>query len=85
MKRQIIIEDFEFRNKYLMVWFTLDYEENTRFSKIREKQFKEFLKDSGMDIFLEEYKTWRDEYCDKALIKEFLEHHFSFWAFPEPT
>ena len=99
MKRQIILEEYEFVNGELFVTIKLD-DENYRDDNINENTFEEYIEKSGKLEFFEDcwdsyneshytkeyiydYYKWRDEHCEKDDILDFLYYYYITNKLPE--
>ncbi len=92
MKRQILLEEYDFHNGTLNVLF-LDKDNNYREDKIDENNFEEFISESGRlesfedkwdgyteshytKDYIMNYSHWLDEYCEKDDILTFLYYYY---------
>lgn len=99
MKRQIILDEFDFVNGNLNVIFKLN-DEDYREDSIDEDIFEEYIEKSGkLDYFEDcwdgyneshytkdyvyDYYEWRDEYCDIGDISDFLYYYYKTNKLPE--
>ena len=99
MKRQIILDDYEFINGNLNIIFKLD-DEKYREDTIDENIFEEYIQKSSKLEFFEDcwdanneshytkdyilnYYNWRDNYCDSNDILDFLYYFYKTNKIPE--
>lgn len=99
MKGQIILDEYDFVNGYLNVIFKLndeDYredaiDENTFEEYIEESGKLEFFEDRWdgykeshyTEEYVHNYYDWRDEYCEKGDISDFLYYYYKTNKLPE--
>ena len=99
MKRQIVIDDYEFINGEISIFFEIDglpYEDN-----IDEDLFEEYIENSGNLEYFEdcwdgyseshytkdyvyEYSEWLENGFDKSYLKDFLDTYYKDNRIPEP-
>lgn len=99
MKRQIMIDEYNFIDGYLNVIFKL-YNEEYREDNIDENTFEEYIEKSGKlesfedcwDAYSESHYTkdyvlnyydWRDDDCDTGDISDFLYYYYKTNKLPE--
>jgi hypothetical protein len=100
MKRQIILDEYEFSDGDLRVIFTFDEKEYIE-DFIDENSFEEYIEDSGRLEYFEDrwdgyteshytkdyivdYSEWRDESCESGDILDFLDYYYKTNKVPEP-
>jgi len=100
MKRQIILDEYEFSDGDLRVIFTFDEKECIE-DFIDENSFEEYIEDSGRLEYFEDrwdgyteshytkdytidYSKWRDESCESGDILDFLDYYYKTNKVPEP-
>jgi hypothetical protein len=100
MKRQISLDEYDFTNGYLTVFFKLDNGEY-REDIIDENTFEEYIEKSGRLEYFEDcwdayteshytkdyilnYYDWRDEYCESNDILDFLYYYYKNNKIPYP-
>jgi hypothetical protein len=100
MKRQIILDEYEFSDGDLRVIFTFDEKEYIE-DLIDENSFEEYIEGSGRLEYFEDrwdgyteshytkdyivdYSEWRDESCESSDILDFLDYYYKTNKVPEP-
>lgn len=98
MKRQIILEEYEFINGELNIFLKSD--DKYMKDSINENDFEEYILKTGKLEFFEDkwdgyseshyteeyiydYYTWRDEYCEKNDIIDFIDYYYEKNKLPE--
>ena len=99
MKRQIRLDEYDFTDGNLSVYFMLD-DGKYREDIINENTFQEYIEKSGSLEFFEDcwdgyseshytrdynydYDDWRDEFCEKDDILDFLYYYYKTIKLPE--
>ncbi len=100
MKSQVILDEYEFSDGDLMVNFTFDgkeyiedfIDENSFEEYIEDSGRLEFFEDRWdghteshyTKEYIVDYSKWRDEYCEKDDILDFLDYYYKTNKIPEP-
>ena len=100
MKRQFILDEYEFSDGELRIVFTLDGKEYIE-DLIDENSFEDYIDNSGKLEYFEDkwdgyreshytneyvmdYSEWRNEYCDSGDILDFVDYYYKTNKIPEP-
>lgn len=100
MKRQILLDEYNFTDGYLTVIFKLDNGEY-REDIIDENTFEEYIEKTGKLEYFEDcwdaykeshytkdyllyYDEWRDDYCESNDILDFLYYYYKNNKIPYP-
>jgi hypothetical protein len=99
MKRQIVIDDYEFINGEISIFFEIGdlyYEDN-----IDEDLFEKYVDESGgleyyedcwdgykeshyTKEYVHEYSEWLSEHFDKSYLNDFIDTYYKNNSLPEP-